>query len=672
MRSRLSLGVAASVLAMAAAAHAASFDITIKNTTTTPWTQGLLTLTPLISLGMTPRPGTSAYATYAFVTNACNVSDSFCGSGCNDDGNAAVLAARWGLSLNSNAWIFPALAAGSSATVTIDAPAGARLSYIARDSAGVDDAIILHQVGSTSTLSAPLYNASGQPLSPVAFALDGYDVNTVNSAAGSAASCTGNLCPIPATTSCYVALGNGGATATIPAQPATSASYTKVWTYTEAGYTTDGIALGDVGGASTANELVVLLEGAQSAGTYDPTARGRALVLDRTGAMQTRFDAASGHDLMGFPLIEDINGTGKLDFLVSEFLPATPLPGGGVYAATGSTSIWTSTGYGYPGFWNMGPSSGDVRSDQTGVELVVPTWGGDIAVLSRSNAATLNTYSLYSTAGEILYGHVALANITGTSASEVIAFGGTSGKVFVLQPNATGGGMTVAWSSTPPAGLYAFGSGPAVGDLDGDGKPEIVVASAGTGRVYAYDPSNAALGGGCKYQWLAPGGFDYAWSSPVIGNVTGSTTTGVTREVVVMSSDSVLSVLSIPTGTGSGCRSGTVWSHVVGNGGPAWFTPALGNVTGGANLDVVVASYTTLEVVDVAAQTVAYSMTDSSASFYPSAVIERGSTSAPGASIYVSGWINSKVYRIDTPTGAPVPALNWSTFMGDNTRTGSR
>jgi hypothetical protein len=109
----------------------------------------------------------------------------------------------------------------------------------------------------------------------------------------------------------------------------------------------------------------------------------------------------------------------------------------------------------------------------------------------------------------------------------------------------------------------------------------------------------------------------------------------------------------------------------IGMGGRAWFTPALANLYGGPALEVVVASHTSLEVHNIQNGGM-MSAVDSTASFYPSAVIEprTGGSTSPAAQIYVSGWVNGKVYRYNTPNSSSVPANTWSTFMGNNQRTG--
>ncbi len=227
-----------------ASAGAVPFTITLTNTATTTdydWSTGLLTLQPLIGLGLTPQPGTPDYATYVFANSDCNVSDAICGAGCNDNGNAAVLAQRRGLTLGTNAWIVPALLAnGGTTTLTIDVPAGSRLSYIAwvNSTAVFDDFVAMHPPGDPSTLSVPLFTAGGTPVENIDFVVTGYDSNSTSATDGSGTTCT-PACPTAAT-GCFVAPGNAsaGAAGTFPVPPtpnvrtftaSTSATQNRLW-----------------------------------------------------------------------------------------------------------------------------------------------------------------------------------------------------------------------------------------------------------------------------------------------------------------------------------------------------------------------------------------------------------------------------------------------------------
>lgn len=214
----------------ASAAEAVPVTITLSNWSTDPrygWSQGLITLQPLIAVGRTPQPGTPQYFTYAYLTARCNLADQYCNGNCVDDGNAQILAQRWGLTLGVNAWLVPPVPYnGGTVSVTIDAPVGSRVSYVARggDTISVmDDFIALHQQGSPTVLSAPLFDGAGQVLNPVVFGLSGYDANSTNpnngAGTGQSGSCT-PACPTKAN-GCYVAVGSASSSSsgTLPGPP---------------------------------------------------------------------------------------------------------------------------------------------------------------------------------------------------------------------------------------------------------------------------------------------------------------------------------------------------------------------------------------------------------------------------------------------------------------------
>ncbi|MEO6951900.1 MAG: FG-GAP-like repeat-containing protein [Polyangia bacterium] len=677
-------------LTLAARAEATQFVVTVKNTTSTAWSAGLMSLSPLITVGEVPSSSAPEYAAYAFATGSCFISDGYCTTGSCEDGQPGVLAQRRGLTLGTDAWLVPALAAGQSASVAIDVAVATslspqpHLSYLAR-AGTTDDFVAMHRVGDTDLLSSgALFDSAGMPVANVAFEIGGYDANANNASDGSSGACAptcGTSAP-----GCYVAPGNVSTGGTLFAQPADPV-LDNPWTYAAGGnYTTDGLALGPVSGADSGNALVVVENGyGWNSATWDMSATGQAVVLSSLASSAPSSygwsPSSAGAELMGFPTIENLTSTavpatGAGQFIVQEFVALSPGPGASVHARNSDSSdaMWTSTGYGYPGFWNMGASTGDVRTDASnpGDEVIIPTWTGDLAVLKHDTAETLNSYSLFSQAsGDNLYGHVAIGDVLGTGSNQIVAYGAATGAVYVMSAPAAGGDLLTAWTSTPPSGLYAFASGPAVADLDHDGHNEIIVVSAADNRVYAYDPT---YGTGCKYQWTIPGADTFASTSPVVGDVDGDGD----NEVVVFANNAQLSVLGVPAAPTDHitCATGTPeWSYTVGTGGPAWFTPALADLTGSGALDIVVASYTTLEVVDASLEQVAFRFSDPTASFYPSAVVEArtgADTTSPAAAIYASGWGNGKVYRLTTPSTSPVPGTDWPTFMGNNARTGAR
>lgn len=681
------------LLSLAAPARATTFVITIKNTSNVYMAPGLFTLSPLISIGPAPNPGTRQFATYEYTRNDCDIADQYCPSGSDFwcwFANETTLMDRWGLTKGVDAWVptppstlfgLPVFNPGDTATVTITAQPGQKLSYVSK--AGdfnnyVDQNVMMHASGNPADLTVPLFDGSGLPLPSITFDLGGYTVSSSSPTNGTAAQCA-NYCPGAGgnTNGCYVALGSAATGPILPVQPATPTLGTG-WSWSApGGYTTDGMALGELT-SSSGSEILVQIEGETA--SSNPTGVGRAVVFANGGGVLSSFDGVvAGHDFMGFPMIENLNGGTYSEYLVSEFAPATPAPAAAVYARSGdsATAIWTSTNYGFPGLWNMGPSAGDVRSDNTGNEVVIADYDGDIVVLKENNATTLNTYNLFASNNDHLYGHAAIGNVDGNTknGNEIVVVGADTGRAYVFSAK-TGSGvqpLTLEYTSDAPLnGGIVAASGAALADLDGDTNLDVIVATANVGGVYAYSPSSGKTA--CKYKWSNPGGADYSFTSPVVGDVDGDGK----PEVVVFSSDAVLSVLELPTKLGTGCTEGTVsWQYSVGNGGPAWFTPALADLiddsksTKNPALEIVVANYNTLEILHPIAKALAFRVSDTTANFYPSALVERGTTSAP-ASIYVPGWINGKVTKYTTPSGYFQPPMSWPSFMGGNTRTGAR
>ncbi|MFT3710669.1 MAG: FG-GAP-like repeat-containing protein [Archangium sp.] len=756
---------------------AVPFTISITNTGNDPWGTGLITLSPLVSLGLTPQPASPSYSTYVYANSHCKVNDAICGTTCTEDGNAQVLVTRLGLTVGTNAWYVPALAAGDTESIQIDVPQGASISFISwiNNTGNFDDFVAMHVPGNQSNMSIALFAANGTPLASPTFALSGYDMNSTSATNGSGATCT-QECPTQ-TTGCFVAPGNAsmGFPGTYPAQPnlspqmaltatgpatATSGSnqtytftwrnnhgsnaqqstltytlppgvvfvsatnggtqangvitwnlgnlnanntgsrsvtvtlpalgnttahaaqlsyrnggrnyvvasntittvcapttLTSTWVYTEPnGRMTDGLAIGNLTGV-TGSELIVV---SPTRGSIDG---GAAIVLRTdTGAEVARYQPGVGRNAQGVPLVENLDGTGNFEFLFGEANSVTS--NAALFARNGdATARWASLPYGYPGYWNMGPASANVTAS-AGQEVVLADWDGNVRLLS-STGAVLASYSSWATDGDNAFGTPAIADVDGDGTLEVVLFGYTKGLVTVLNADT----LTAQWKSASLKTLTgdgAYGSSPAVGDLDGDGRAEIVVATYGTTNdVFAFDVT-MPTGSSCKYRFDTGG--RHAYLSPVIGDVDG---TGRKSVVVISSTDGVVSVMKA---NGAGCNAAAstmVWQYTIKAGENSVFTPMLYDVNGDGTLDVIAASRTRVVILDVRNRRVLAQFEDATATFSPSGAVANADTASAQRELYVTGWRNGKVYRIALPASA-TSTTDWPTFMGSNTRTGSR
>lgn len=767
----------------ASGAQAVPFTIAITNTgrnSAYSWSAGLLTLSPTISLGLSPQPGSLTYPTYTFANSHCAVSDVFCSSGCADDGNAIVLAKRLGLTLGVDAWLVPALPAGSNSTaiIPIDVPVGSRLSFIAwiNNTSVFDDFVAIHPPGDKTTLSIPLFEQDGSPVMNPVFQVSGYDTNSTSPTDGSGPTCT-QECPAQPS-GCYVAPGNASL-GTYPSQPPTIAPLTMTAagpatttspqvTYTfsyqansrlsaaqtltyalPAGVTfvsapngsysasartvtwvnnnalrsgdvvtrTVTVNLGIFGGttAHTANlrwvasgrqfiiaasvttaYSVALLPSwvfidpqlratdAMAIANLDaaagneilviaPTRRtsgpGRAIVLGSTSTAaieRSSFSPGTGRNVMGLPLAEELVGGGTQEYVFGEPLPARL--NAGVFARNGSsTGLWTSMPWGYATYWSMGPASADVLPGVAGNEVVIADWDGNVKLLTGSSGAVLASYNTWSSDSDHAFGHVTLADLDLDGALEAVVVGTTLGTVIALDAES----MTLQWKSTTlktQYGDFPYGSGPAVGNIDGDARPEIVVATRGTtSDIYVFDVAQPT-GAVCEHRFNPGGSFTY--TSPVIGDVDGS---GVKSIITLSSTDSVLTVMKAAT---PGCTTPggrIVWQHTIKAGDFAAFTPVLYDVNGDGTLDVIAASAHRLQLIDVRNRRVLMTFDDAAVStmFSPSAVIGDADPASTLRELYVPGNRNSKVYRLTLPATA-TSTNDWTTFMGNNARTGAR
>ena len=207
----------------------------------------------------------------------------------------------------------------------------------------------------------------------------------------------------------------------------------------------------------------------------------------------------------------------------------------------------------------------------------------------------------------------ALADFNGDGIKEIIA-GGTDGMLYVL--SLVNGKWSVIWSRQTAIDLKAGGApmgcattnvsdfrdSPAIGDINNDGKLEIVVAVGGdpgnhrNGGVLVYrynsawnfslvpgwpQPRNDTIGGGPTHS-VSDGCWDGFWSTPALGDIDGDGK----LDIVVEGMDRRIHAWH---GDGTYVRSWPIFrdngDHLLRGG---WSSPALADINGDGRLEVIV------------------------------------------------------------------------------------
>jgi len=258
--------------------------------------------------------------------------------------------------------------------------------------------------------------------------------------------------------------------------------------YGSGGYDADSVVVADVNGDGKPD--LVVTNRCADANCQNGTVA--VLLANGDGTFQTAVAYSSGGWYTSLVAVADVNGDGKPDLAVANTCieSSSNCPNGavGVLLGNGDGTFQTAVNYGSGGWYTYSVAVADVNGDGKADLLLANEFpigdydDGEAAVLLGNGDGTFQTAATYLSGGSAATS-VAVADVNGDGKPDlVVANCGASGTntcqkgtVGVLLGNGDGTFQTaVAYSS---GGFQAYSV--AVTDVNGDGKPDLLVANTG-------------------------------------------------------------------------------------------------------------------------------------------------------------------------------------------------
>jgi hypothetical protein len=321
------------------------------------------------------------------------------------------------------------------------------------------------------TVGVLLGNGDGTFRTAVAYGSGGYQSRSV-----AVADVNGDGKPDLLVTSCCgdngivgVLLGNGDGT------------FQPVVTYNTGGNYALTVVVADVNGDGKP-DLVV----ANANGNGDGDGAVGVLLGNGDGTFQTAVSYDSGGSDTNSVAVADVNGDGKPDLVAVSVNGSAPSGSVGVLLGNGDGTFQTAVTYNSGGYGALSVTVADVNGDGK-PDLVVANCGsncnggdGVVGVLLGNGDGTFQTAVGYDTGGHDT-NSVAVADVNGDGKPDLVcANDGAGGSVGVLLGKGDGTFRTaVTYNSDSEQGVGSAAMSLAVADVNGDGKPDLLVAGLG-------------------------------------------------------------------------------------------------------------------------------------------------------------------------------------------------
>ncbi len=261
--------------------------------------------------------------------------------------------------------------------------------------------------------------------------------------------------------------------------------------YDAGAYGSNSVAVGDVNGDG--NLDLIVANQCEGEGDYGNTSCANGSVAVMLGNGNGTFQPAATYASGGYAALSlalgDVNGDGKPDLVVTNSSVSGSNNGNGTVAVllgNGNGTFQAAAIYGPGGFQAEALATGDVNGDGT-ADLVIANRcasssnceSGGVSVLLGNGDGTFRAPGVYTSGGNTAYS-LAVADLNGDGKLDLVVANNcisssncANGTVGVLLGN--GNGTFQPAVSYASGGYYAISV--AVADVNGDGKPDLVVAN---------------------------------------------------------------------------------------------------------------------------------------------------------------------------------------------------